>query len=476
MTGPAADRLIVVRVGSLQFPAEQDGSFAEALSDVSATIEVIASELETATQLSEFVVNTGIRVSVSSSDRLGEALPTPNPVTRIDGADTADRVEVELGELVPVHVSVATDRAVDAEVTWSFDDQIIAVGQRTEIDSTLLGVGEHLVDVLVSSDREQVDAVTTVNVTLDGDGFDDEPTCPASFDEDQRDIDNDGQTASCDDDDDGDGIIDTIDPCPNVANRNFNDADLDGLPNRCDAEVRNGPGADSDRDGFADLIDNCPTVSFQNQFDQDSDGVGNACDATTISPVCTVIGTEGNDNLRGTTGDDVICALGGNDIITALTGNDIVFGGAGNDVLIGGGGDDRLYGGRGDDILRGLSNSDILIGEGGNDTLEGGNGTDIIHAGSGADSIEGGDADDVIFGGFGADVISGGDGNDVIDGEGGDDMIEGLGGDDILDGGRGGDSLRGGDGNDVLIGVEEDDVVFGGSGSDIIDADPLRVG
>jgi hypothetical protein len=58
-------------------------------------------------------------------------------------------------------------------------------------------------------------------------------------------------------DTDGDGLIDSLDNCPTVAN-----ADQ----------------ADGDGDGVGDVCDNCPVTANRDQFDTDMDGVGNACD------------------------------------------------------------------------------------------------------------------------------------------------------------------------------------------------------
>ena len=58
-------------------------------------------------------------------------------------------------------------------------------------------------------------------------------------------------------DSDGDGIPDSQDNCPNLANP--------------DQE-------DSDGDGLGDVCDNCPTVANPDQADSDGDGVGDACE------------------------------------------------------------------------------------------------------------------------------------------------------------------------------------------------------
>ncbi len=99
---------------------------------------------------------------------------------------------------------------------------------------------------------------------------------------------------------------------------------------------------------------------------------------------CTVLGTQGSDQLVGTAGNDFICGLAGNDTIDGLGGHDIILGGTGNDTIRGGAGDDYIFGEIGNDAIRGGAGEDIILGGAGRDTLHGGSGYDTI---GGADSI-----------------------------------------------------------------------------------------
>jgi len=76
-------------------------------------------------------------------------------------------------------------------------------------------------------------------------------------------------------DSDNDGVIDSIDNCPLIANPNQEDDDNDGVGNACEATS----GTDTDNDGVPDSTDNCPLIANPNQEDDDNDGVGNACDS-----------------------------------------------------------------------------------------------------------------------------------------------------------------------------------------------------
>jgi len=77
-------------------------------------------------------------------------------------------------------------------------------------------------------------------------------------------------------DTDQDGIPDTTDNCPAVANSTQTNTDGDAQGDACDT--------DDDNDADLDPQDNCPLVSNADQKDSDGDGAGNACDETPTAP------------------------------------------------------------------------------------------------------------------------------------------------------------------------------------------------
>jgi len=91
-------------------------------------------------------------------------------------------------------------------------------------------------------------------------------------------------------DDDGDGVPNTTDNCPNVYNPPFDletkqdDIDGDGIGDACDPKPctkSDGSDAcptDADGDTILDAKDNCPLVPNTDQKDTDGDGKGDVCD------------------------------------------------------------------------------------------------------------------------------------------------------------------------------------------------------
>ncbi len=233
----------------------------------------------------------------------------------------------------------------------------------------------------VDSDNDGInDAVdacpqTPVDATVDADGCapgealqdDDgdsiangEDNCPAISNSDQADFDADGRGDACDNDVDGDGLVDSKDPnptstdsdndgvpdgqdnCPAISNSDKADLDGDAIGDACDDD-RDGDGTpndmdafaddpnedsdtdgdgigdnadafpgdpnesqDTDSDGTGDSSDNCPQTPNQDQKDTDNDGNGDVCDsdldgdgADNESDNCPLVSNKQSDDLDG---------------------------------------------------------------------------------------------------------------------------------------------------------------------------------
>ena len=106
--------------------------------------------------------------------------------------------------------------------------------------------------------------------------------CPSVANPAQADLDDDGLGDACDEDIDGDGVIEELlgDNCPGVYNPDQADANHNGIGEMCDP-LEDG---DIDDDEIPDLLDNCPfdynpyAPGTYTQPDVDGDGEGDACD------------------------------------------------------------------------------------------------------------------------------------------------------------------------------------------------------
>jgi len=118
------------------------------------------------------------------------------------------------------------------------------------------------------------------------DGDDDDPLDPFVCQDEDNDTCDDcserGVADPSDDgpDNDGDGLCDAGDNCPNTTNENQANNDGDTYGDACDncPNTTNEDQANNDDDSYGDACDNCPKDTNPSQADADKDGIGDACD------------------------------------------------------------------------------------------------------------------------------------------------------------------------------------------------------
>ena len=148
------------------------------------------------------------------------------------------------------------------------------------VDSDNDGISDAL-EVAFGSDPQVSTSTPSEPNDADFDGVaDSNDNCPAVANADQADTDNDGTGNACDStpngDDDSDGFDNSTDNCPAIPNANQTDTDNDGAGDACDST----PNGDTDTDGVDNNADNCPADANPDQLDSDTDGTGDVCDAT----------------------------------------------------------------------------------------------------------------------------------------------------------------------------------------------------
>jgi hypothetical protein len=97
---------------------------------------------------------------------------------------------------------------------------------------------------------------------------------------DQIDLDKDEVGDACDNDDDGDGVLDTLDAYPRISLGQLSDTDGDGRPNDCSelcSELGMDADVDDDGDGVLDDSDGFPLISLDDRLDTDKDGYPDVC-------------------------------------------------------------------------------------------------------------------------------------------------------------------------------------------------------
>lgn len=131
------------------------------------------------------------------------------------------------------------------------------------------------------------------------------------------------------------------------------------------------------------------------------------------SPRCfgkpaTIVGSNGDSNIRGTNGADVIVAKNGENDVNGRAGKDRICGGEDGDDIFGGRGDDRMASRGSTDFIAGRQGDDLHIAGGGGDQIDAvqdslATDDDIVRGKNGDDFLD-------VFDGEGNDSVSGGGG------------------------------------------------------------------
>lgn len=220
--------------------------------------------------LSEFLITDRVRLYIYEYDNSPRDLPE---------ADAGEDQDVQAGARVNLDGQAVASNGQIQSYQW-----LQTAGYKVELDDYTIANPSFIApqvegtlqfrfvvnDELYPSYADTVEITVVIDQDQDGDGINDvEDNCPEQANPDQLNSDNDAQGDLCDVDDDNDGVADDEDLFPLNPNESA-DRDGDGIGDNTDL--------DNDNDGINDLLDNCLDEVNPNQTNFDGDNFGDACD------------------------------------------------------------------------------------------------------------------------------------------------------------------------------------------------------
>ena len=199
------------------------------------------------------------------------ASSTNNVIYQIESGNDKDLFTIDASGKLSFNTAPAFPSPTDLDKNNLYEVTIKTI----VVDDTSTNSPTITSEKTVSIKEGVVDALTLTSIVtssasdVDGDGVVDSlDNCPTVANDNQRDFDKNGEGDACEDSD-GDGVLDKTDICPTIPNPDQKDSNFNGVGDVCE---------DADNDGVMDAYDNCKNVANVDQADSDGDGIGDVCD------------------------------------------------------------------------------------------------------------------------------------------------------------------------------------------------------
>ena len=266
----SADGAISVFAADMDGDGDMDIISASHLDDTIAWYEINSAPTNILLSSTSVNENVTIGTTVGSLSTTDSDSGDTHAYTLVAGSGDTDNASFSISG-----ANLLTGTAIDYETKNSYSIRVqTSDGTATYSKTFIISVADVFEDEDGDGISDQTDncqsSANPNQADADADGIGDVcDNCINTSNINQLDTDGDGIGNDCDDDDDNDGVPDSLDAFPISASESI-DTDGDGIGDNADP--------DADNDGILDISDNCIVTINIDQADLDGDGIGDVCD------------------------------------------------------------------------------------------------------------------------------------------------------------------------------------------------------
>ena len=266
----SADGAISVFAADMDGDGDMDIISASHLDDTIAWYEINSAPTNILLSSTSVNENVTIGTTVGSLSTTDSDSGDTHAYTLVAGSGDTDNASFSISG-----ANLLTGTAIDYETKNSYSIRVqTSDGTATYSKTFIISVADVFEDEDGDGISDQTDncqsSANPNQADADADGIGDVcDNCINTSNINQLDTDGDEIGNDCDDDDDNDGVPDSLDAFPISASESI-DTDGDGIGDNADP--------DADNDGILDISDNCIVTINIDQADLDGDGIGDVCD------------------------------------------------------------------------------------------------------------------------------------------------------------------------------------------------------